>query len=110
MSLYFPGLSRWVVLPHQWQRDFPQLGKLGWVLADTYSPPIFLDEELYVHLIGGFASEIDEKATRRSSLLVKATWAVLAIGVVVGGLSPVCTSASGVHQRWRPSPACSWVQ
>ncbi|GAB3594009.1 hypothetical protein CFAEC_13180 [Corynebacterium faecale] len=35
---------------------------------------------------GEFTTEIDEKTTRWSSLLAKATWAVLALGVVVGGI------------------------
>lgn len=35
---------------------------------------------------GEFTTDIDEKTKRWSSLLVRATWAVLAIGVVIGGI------------------------
>lgn len=35
---------------------------------------------------GVFTTDIDEKATRWSSILAKATWAVLVVGVVVGGI------------------------
>lgn len=35
---------------------------------------------------GPFTAEVDEKTTRLSSALVTATWAVLVVGVIVGGI------------------------
>lgn len=35
---------------------------------------------------GAFATDIDEKSRRWSSTLVKATWAVIVVGVIVGGI------------------------
>lgn len=35
---------------------------------------------------GPFTTDIDGKATRWSSALVRATWAIIAVGVVVGGI------------------------
>lgn len=35
---------------------------------------------------GAFSTSIDEKSARWSSLLVKVAWAVIAVGIVVGGI------------------------
>lgn len=35
---------------------------------------------------GVFTTEIDEKSRRWSSILVKATWAVIVVGVIVGAI------------------------
>ncbi len=35
---------------------------------------------------GAFTTAIDEKSLRWSSLLVKATWGVLLVGIVLGGI------------------------
>lgn len=35
---------------------------------------------------GAFATDIDEKSKRWSSILVRATWAVIIVGVILGGI------------------------
>lgn len=43
---------------------------------------------------GAFIAEIDERSTRWSSLLIKVSWAIIAVGIIVGGILWVTVDGS----------------